>query len=187
MAPRAKGPWGNTEALEMAKSAWNAGILSASEIARDLSNTFGRLFTRNAVVGIAHRAKGFAKKAPPPKRTKTDDRDPMSAEKRKKRGKGNHHIKAEMIIARQAVYAPSSPVDEVLVMKDHDIPQEQRVSILGLTNDTCRWPIGDDAATMTFCGAKPLDGQPYCECHHARAYTHHVRRTAPPIFRTDIF
>jgi hypothetical protein len=42
--------------------------------------------------------------------------------------------------------------------------------LLELTDDTCRWPVGDPcAADFFFCGAPPLPGKPYCAAHCARA------------------
>jgi hypothetical protein len=53
---------------------------------------------------------------------------------------------------------------------DAAIPHAQRRSLLELTDDTCRWPVGDPcAADFFFCGAPPLPGKPYCAAHCARA------------------
>jgi GcrA cell cycle regulator len=51
---------------------------------------------------------------------------------------------------------------------DNIIPIGQRRTLLELTEDTCRWPIGDPAsAEFFFCGGKPITGLPYC-AHHSR-------------------
>jgi GcrA cell cycle regulator len=56
------------------------------------------------------------------------------------------------------------------------IAQEQReyptVDILGLTSMTCRWPIGDEPASVEFryCGA-PKEIGPYCGFHGSKAFT----------------
>jgi GcrA cell cycle regulator len=48
-------------------------------------------------------------------------------------------------------------------------------SLLELTNETCRWPIGDPTSkNFHFCGELGADleqGIPYCERHRQRAYT----------------
>ena len=45
------------------------------------------------------------------------------------------------------------------------------VSLLGLTEATCRWPVGDPLTPeFTFCGAKPFRKFVYCECHARVAY-----------------
>jgi GcrA cell cycle regulator len=47
-------------------------------------------------------------------------------------------------------------------------------SLLELTNESCRWPIGDPATkSFHFCGEPGADleqGIPYCEIHRLRAY-----------------
>jgi GcrA cell cycle regulator len=47
-------------------------------------------------------------------------------------------------------------------------------TLLELTNESCRWPIGDPAkGSFHFCGEPGADleqGIPYCECHRQRAY-----------------
>ncbi len=45
------------------------------------------------------------------------------------------------------------------------------VTVLGLTNETCRWPVGDPKKPdFIFCGAKPFGKFVYCECHARVAY-----------------
>lgn len=46
-----------------------------------------------------------------------------------------------------------------------------RVTVLGLTERTCRWPIGNPGnEDFCFCGHSPRDGSPYCEYHASIAY-----------------
>lgn len=45
------------------------------------------------------------------------------------------------------------------------------VSILELTSETCRWPLGEPSRTgFHFCGATPKNLSPYC-CEHAALAT----------------
>lgn len=45
------------------------------------------------------------------------------------------------------------------------------VSLLGLNEATCRWPVGDpQKPDFAFCGAKPMRKFVYCECHCGVAY-----------------
>src|SRR5262245_58744773 len=47
-------------------------------------------------------------------------------------------------------------------------PAVRPVSLLELTEKTCRWPLGDPRIPdFGFCGATPVAGQPYC-VHHLR-------------------
>lgn len=45
-------------------------------------------------------------------------------------------------------------------------PKSLHLSVLELSDKTCRWPIGDVGHTnFHFCGQSPRDGSPYCEFH----------------------
>jgi GcrA cell cycle regulator len=55
----------------------------------------------------------------------------------------------------------------------------QRRTLLELTEETCRWPIGDPATQdFYFCGGKTVTGVPYCGYHCRIAYQ-------PPATRRD--
>ena len=46
-----------------------------------------------------------------------------------------------------------------------------RISILHLSDKTCKWPIGDPASEdFCLCGHGPKNGSPYCEYHARLAY-----------------
>jgi GcrA cell cycle regulator len=50
--------------------------------------------------------------------------------------------------------------------KERSIPLDHRVSILELTEKTCRWPMGDpSSAEFFFCGRPVVEGTPYCADH----------------------
>jgi GcrA cell cycle regulator len=45
------------------------------------------------------------------------------------------------------------------------------ITTIALTIDTCRWPLGDPAASdFHYCGKLPLIGRPYCDVHDAKSY-----------------
>jgi GcrA cell cycle regulator len=68
--------------------------------------------------------------------------------------------------------AEPEPVDNV-------IPLGQRRNLLELTEETCRWPIGDPGtADFYFCGGHAVVGLPYCSYHSRVAYQ-------PPNTRRD--
>lgn len=58
------------------------------------------------------------------------------------------------------------------IIADIDIPQAQRVaSVLDLTHEHCRWPVGDPGTpNFFFCGARPIEGLSYCGAHCRVAY-----------------
>jgi GcrA cell cycle regulator len=63
------------------------------------------------------------------------------------------------------VQVDTAPVAELF------IPVEQRLSLLQLSEHTCKWPIGDPLTPdFYFCGQHSEDGKPYCEFHSRRAY-----------------
>ena len=52
-----------------------------------------------------------------------------------------------------------------------DLPKGGRVTILHLSDKTCKWPIGDPGSEdFCFCGHSPRDKSPYCEYHARAAY-----------------
>jgi GcrA cell cycle regulator len=61
---------------------------------------------------------------------------------------------------------------------DANIPRRRRRLFFELSDDTCRWPVGDPgSARFFFCGARAAHNKPYCAEHCARAYR---RPRAPP-------
>ena len=50
-------------------------------------------------------------------------------------------------------------------------PEALMLSIMELSDHTCKWPIGDPGQPgFAFCGARPFQLLPYCEHHAALAY-----------------
>ncbi|TSC68678.1 MAG: GcrA cell cycle regulator [Parcubacteria group bacterium Gr01-1014_56] len=47
----------------------------------------------------------------------------------------------------------------------------EKVTVLHLSDKTCKWPIGDPGTEdFCFCGHTPRDKSPYCEYHARAAY-----------------
>jgi GcrA cell cycle regulator len=62
--------------------------------------------------------------------------------------------------------AKAKPELSAQLVGEDQIPEEQRRTILTLTEATCRWPIGDPTGEeFYFCGGASEIGQPYCEHH----------------------
>lgn len=75
---------------------------------------------------------------------------------------GNTALKVHSAPQPRPVYRP---IEEIVV------PIALRTSILNLTDQTCKWPIGDPQDTdFHFCGHKPREASPYCEYHSRLAY-----------------
>ena len=66
-----------------------------------------------------------------------------------------------------------------LELSNNVIPLGQRRSLLELTENTCRWPIGDPGnPDFFFCGGQTISSLPYCAFHARLAYQ-------PPNARRD--
>jgi len=68
----------------------------------------------------------------------------------------------------------ASQSDEAQVPAEDDgivVPISRRLTLLQLTENTCKWPIGDPlGAGFHFCGAKTCEGSPYCSYHSKIAF-----------------
>jgi GcrA cell cycle regulator len=168
------------ERVELLKKLWMEG-LSASQIAGIL----GEGVTRNAVIGKVHRLKlsGRAKPASSAPRVRSAPRSngvrrlPSSSgrtsssiggmmKSRSMGGGGGIHGATALKLDQEFetdVYI--APVQEL------EIPEAQRLTLLQLNEQTCKWPIGDPLTPdFFFCGGHAEENKPYCEFHSRRAY-----------------
>jgi GcrA cell cycle regulator len=158
------------ERVEMLKKLWADG-LSASHVAAELGG-----ITRNAVIGKVHRL-GLAGRAKSPTSTGSRPRKPRSQILRVSRPvmRGN--------TALAEVYEYETDAEPGIA--DNVIPITQRRSLLELTAQTCRWPIGDPGnPDFFFCGGRTAGDSPYCAHHSRIAYQpSHLRRDRRPLAR----
>lgn len=174
------------ERVELLKKLWLEG-LSASQIA----GVLGEGVTRNAVIGKVHRLKlsGRAKPATSTPRVRTAPRpaarrvsSPASTSRSSGLGtvmktrnsmnvggggggaiQGATALKMDEEFAVEMEMAPQAA--------ELFIPVEQRLTLLQLSEHTCKWPIGDPLTPdFYFCGQHSNEGKPYCEFHSRRAY-----------------
>ncbi len=153
------------EQVALLKKLWGEG-LSASKIA----DHFGCMKSRNAVIGKVHRLKlagrATTKRKPIVRRVPVDNRPRRVARGRK--SPWQKHL--------DALPTDLSPPAVV----EAPIPEKQRRTVETLEAQDCRWPIGDPQhADFHFCGAKKLEGLPYCECHARRAFSQPTGVAAP--------
>ena len=154
------------ERVELLKKLWSDG-LSASQIAAELGG-----ITRNAVIGKVHRLglSGRAKSA-------------SSAAPRPRKARSPTHM---LRIARSSIrgntalaHAYELEAEATAELIENIIPIGQRRTILELTEQTCRWPVGDPGSgDFFFCGGNAVVGLPYCAYHARVAYQ-------PPAARRD--
>ena len=181
------------ERVAILKKMWLEGS-SASEIAKELGN-----ITRNAVIGKVHRlgmsnrdtnnlksgsstsnAKKSVRRGRPPKVNKEE----------KKRGRP-HKLKdfgefTETLDVKEKSTTSSAKemrLDENKTKVASDLSEEtlqnilkvemksKKISLMELTERTCKWPIGDPATdTFWFCGHESEPGKPYCKTHISIAF-----------------
>ena len=153
------------ERVEMLKKLWADG-LSASQIAAELGG-----ITRNAVIGKVHRL-GLSGRA----------KSPSSAAPRPRKPRVHSHM---LRVSRPSIrgntalaHAYELDVEPEPELLDNVIPLGQRRTLLELTEETCRWPIGDPGQPdFFFCGGQTITGLPYCAYHSRVAYqAPHMRR-----------
>lgn len=126
------------ERVALLKKLWGEGR-TAAEIARSL----GGGFTRNAVIGKAHRLKLSSRISPV-----------SSTPKVKAANTQRVHVP-------KVKAAPPPPVKI-------DV---KRIKFVDLKERMCRWPLGDPQdADFAFCGCSAVPGLPYCADHARMAY-----------------
>lgn len=169
------------ERVELLKKLWTDG-LSASQIASSLGEV-----TRNAVIGKIHRlglsgrvrpagAAPVVAAAPAMVAAPAVRRAPKQVAQSAPRparpavaAVGNTALKIEPTYMVEVEPEPEARVDNVVVMNE-------RVTIMMLTEQSCRWPIGDPGSEgFSFCGKRSETGIPYCT-HHARIAYQPVER-----------
>ncbi|MGB7206820.1 MAG: GcrA family cell cycle regulator [Anderseniella sp.] len=163
--PSQKLPW-TDERVELLKKMWAEG-LSASQIAGKLAGGV----TRNAVIGKVHRmglsGRVTRARVSTPRTRKT--REP-SHPGRTGTASGPHRIDGNNVLKPLSSHKPD-PIIEPVPIHIADIPVGERVTILMLSDKTCRWPLGDPGSEdFCFCGKPPREGAPYCPGHAAMAY-----------------
>mgnify|MGYP001793062258 CR=1 FL=1 len=138
--------------VAMLKRMWGEGY-SASDIASVLRDV-----SRNAVIGKVHRL-GLSGR-------KIAHRTYSRGAERPRRRRGNPVIR-QLWQAKLRQRSPSVP----LIEPEPDVPPEDRVSLLDLRDDQCRFPCGDPQdADFGFCGKPVAKGLPYCPDCARKAY-----------------
>jgi GcrA cell cycle regulator len=149
------------------KKLYEAG-LSHSQIAAELNRPpFEKLphLTRNATIGKIHRM-GLDGR----------DRPKCSAAPRQQRARRSQYAPIPGRNFKSTVTRAATALAEAFEVEmapdvlayDNVIPIVQRVTLMQLTEATCKWPIGDPQhKDFYFCGGKALPSLPYC-AHHCR-------------------
>ena len=178
------------ERVELLKKMWSEGQ-SASQIAKELGGV-----TRNAVIGKVHRlglsnrSGGAAPAAPAPKPEPNPaakpapkpaaKRDPAPAAKPAEEEEPAPAIVAATPARKQIIPAgqplpPQPSANEIspeALAKVSEIEKKaKKLTLMELTERTCKWPVGDPATEdFWFCGLPVQAGKPYCEAHVGVAF-----------------
>ena len=150
------------EKEEKLKELWKKGH-SGSEIARML----GDGVTRNSVLGKAFRLKLEGRVTPNKLTSKQNTKKENSRE-----------IKPQKL-GRKAKFKA--------LLLNKDFPPEQPTKLEDLTQDTCRYPLGEKLEPAKFfCGRKPVDKFPYCQLHLLYSFQSKNEREEDMITEEDI-
>ncbi len=173
------------ERVETLKTMWSEGK-SASQIAKELGGV-----TRNAVIGKVHRL-GLSNRVGGPDRPEDDvaAADPVPdpvTEPEVEASEAARPAAPSRPAAKEtppAVRPPkpgSQPMPpqpsaseisaEALANLAEVAKKARRLTLMQLSERTCKWPVGDPATDdFWFCGLPSVAGKPYCETHVAVAF-----------------
>ncbi|WP_097804392.1 GcrA family cell cycle regulator [Pelagimonas varians] len=181
------------ERVELLKKMWGEGQ-SASQIAKELGGV-----TRNAVIGKVHRlglsnragatagadAKPKAKAEPKPKAAPPKPAAAPAAEaapKPKPAPEPKPVASTPAVLpARKQIIPAGQPLPpqpsaneispEALARVSEIEKKAKKLTLMELTERTCKWPVGDPATDdFWFCGLPVQQGKPYCEAHVGVAF-----------------
>ena len=176
------------ERVETLKKMWAEGQ-SASQIAKELGGV-----TRNAVIGKVHRL-GLSNRingSVPGRPEDAEMEDGPVAEAAVETDEAEEPEVMEEPQPVQPVQKTVVPVRKAIVPAGQPLPPQpstneispealasqrevekmaRRLTLMELTERTCKWPIGDPATDdFWFCGLPSLPGKPYCEAHVGVAF-----------------
>ena len=183
------------ERVETLKRMWNEGQ-SASQIAKELGGV-----TRNAVIGKVHRlglsnrvggghdedeaapapAAAAAKPEPAPRPDPAPRNEAPRPAAPTAAPAAAPVSNVTPLPVRKAIIPAGQPLPpqpslneispEALASVREVEKRARRLTLMELTERTCKWPIGDPATEdFWFCGLPSLPGKPYCEAHVGVAF-----------------
>lgn len=179
------------ERVELLKKMWGEGQ-SASQIAKELGGV-----TRNAVIGKVHRlglsnrtaaanssaasAQTEAKAAAPKPKAEPKPKPAPKPEPVKAEAAPPPEPRPVPTPARKAIIPAGQPLPpqpsaneisaEALAKVSEVEKKAKKLTLMDLTERTCKWPVGDPATPdFWFCGLPVQQGKPYCEAHVGVAF-----------------
>ena len=184
------------ERVETLKKMWGEGQ-SASQIAKELGGVtrnavIGKVhrlgLSNRAGSGASAPAKPAAAKEKAPSKPATPKAPPKAKAAPAKEAKKEEEPEQELdengipiSAARRAIIPAGQPLPpqpsaneispEALAKVNEVEKSAKRISLMELTEKTCKWPVGDPATDdFWFCGLPVQQGKPYCEAHVGVAF-----------------
>jgi GcrA cell cycle regulator len=173
------------ERVDKLKELWADGM-SASQIAKVMGGV-----TRNAVIGKVHRLGlsnrggpapeeggrpvepiAAVKPAPDPAVEPAPEPAPAAVEEMLPAPAARRAAPAIRDATQPRAPGAPTPEEEAARATLAEIEKfARRISLLELTERTCKWPIGDPTEEdFAFCGLACVPGKPYCQYHVAVAF-----------------
>ncbi|TCP44079.1 GcrA family cell cycle regulator [Rhodovulum marinum] len=184
------------ERVETLKRMWGEGQ-SASQIAKELGGvTRNAVIGKVHRLGLSNRAGGGATAKPAPAKEKPAKPEPAVAAKPEAPAPDRKPAEPRPTPANTAAQ-PSAPAPvpaarKPIVPAGQPLPPQpsaneispetlasvrevektaKKLTLMELTERTCKWPIGDPATDdFWFCGLPVQQGKPYCEAHVSVAF-----------------
>lgn len=186
------------ERVEQLKKMWSEGQ-SASQIAKELGGvTRNAVIGKVHRLGLSNRTTGAAPAKPEPKAAKPAAAARPEAKPKaqmKTESARPQPAKAPEAPAEAAAEAPRpapTPARRQIIPAGQPLPPQpsaneispealarvneiekkaKKLSLMELTERTCKWPVGDPATEdFWFCGLPVQAGKPYCEAHVGVAF-----------------
>ena len=188
------------ERVELLKKMWGEGQ-SASQIAKELGGVtrnavigkVHRLGLSNRTTGTSTTASSKPAAAPEPKEKPAPKIAAVKPKVQPKTEPARPVTPEPMAEAAPAAEArPSSPARKQIIPAGQPLPPQpsaneispealakvneiekkaKKLTLMELTERTCKWPVGDPATEdFWFCGLPTQQGKPYCEAHVGVAF-----------------
>ena len=170
------------ERVEVLKKLWIEGK-SASFIAKKLGGV-----TRNAVIGKVHRLGLSNRTSGTLGKSKNKEKLPLKDKQEIKKTKDEVNKKIDLaktltkpiprpklIITAGQPLPPQPSANEISPEALANVKEVEKtakkLTVMELTERTCKWPVGDPATEdFWFCGLPTQPGKPYCEAHVGVAF-----------------
>ena len=167
------------ERVELLKKMWSEGQ-SASQIAKELGGV-----TRNAVIGKVHRLglsnRAGASATPAPEKKPVKSAPENSDAKPAAKAPIQERVVEVAVTPRKPIVPAGQPLPpqpsaneispEALASVREVEKTAKKITLMELTERTCKWPVGDPATDdFWFCGLAVQQGKPYCEAHVGVAF-----------------